>query len=205
MKTDPRLWYWDQIGFLLFTKFSNLQILLCSFHVHMDIWTCFCFYSFYYKHFSIATYHPKTCQNSFSVFGGKVTEPDFFHLCKVTQCFGKQNFCPWGKTNEFFFPSSLCKLIPLEWGVPPPTPTQLCLRWVLILRMPRSDGVTLREQLVCSQWTIHQLSPSCFQKIQCSWKKNSVGQRQDDIRIISLEKGKGFKYSTSVAVEISNY
>jgi len=43
-----------------------------------------------YKHFSIATYHPKTYQTSFSVFGGKVTEPDFFHLCKVTQCFGNK-------------------------------------------------------------------------------------------------------------------
>jgi hypothetical protein len=40
-----------------FCYLQSFQILLCSFHVHMDIWTCFCFYSFYYKHFSITTYH----------------------------------------------------------------------------------------------------------------------------------------------------
>ncbi len=36
-------------------------------------------------------------------------------------------------------------------------------------------------------------------------QKISVGQRQEDIRIISFEKGKGLEYSTSIAVEISNY
>ncbi len=208
VETHPGLWYWDQIGLFLFTKFQIFKS--CYVHFMYILWTfglAFVFIRSLYKHFSIATYHPKTCQNSVSVFGGKVTKPNFFHLCKVTQCFGKQNFRSWGKKKRRgFFPSSLCKLIPLEWGVPPSHPHSA---------LPQVSAYFGEAPFWChypksNDWFLHNgqstnYLPHAFRRYNVHDKKISVGQRQEDIRIISFEKGKGLKYSTSMAVEISKY
>jgi hypothetical protein len=125
-------------------------------------------------------------------------QSQIFFICARWPSVLETKFQLLRKKNEFFFRSSLCKWIPLEWGVPPPTPTQLCLRWVLILVKPRSDWFV-------HNWQSTNCLPHAFRRNNVPHKKISVGQRQEDIRIISFEKGKGLKYSTSIAVEISNY
>ncbi len=48
------------------------------------------------------------------------------------------------KKEEVFFLVLCASWFPWSGVFPPPTPTQLFLRWVLILGKPRSDAITLR-------------------------------------------------------------